>query len=205
MLYMRIMGNTWSPESYNKTYLFAARAHRGQLVPGTDLPYVVHVNMVSLELISALRAGRPDDHAYDEELAVQCALLHDVIEDTTVSEEEIRQEFGSRVADGVRALSKDATLAKPLQMPDSLRRLRQQPREVQMVKLADRITNLQPPPAYWTPEKIAAYRMEAIEIHDALKDAHEFLASRLRLKIEEYRRFLPDQTAAATELPGHES
>lgn len=42
---------------------------------------------------------------------------------------------------------------KKLQMQDSLRRIKSQPREVWMVKMADRITNLQPPPGHWSEEK----------------------------------------------------
>jgi (p)ppGpp synthase/HD superfamily hydrolase len=75
-------------------------------------------------------------------------------------------------------------------MEDSLRRIRQQPREVWRVKLADRITNLQPPPSYWTPEKRGKYRAEAVTILDALGEASPFLATRLRGKIEAYGEFL---------------
>jgi (p)ppGpp synthase/HD superfamily hydrolase len=74
-------------------------------------------------------------------------------------------------------------------MADSLRRIRLQPKAVWMVKLADRITNLQPPPAYWTKEKAARYRDEAVQIHAALKDADEALAARLMARIEAYRAF----------------
>ena len=72
-------------------------------------------------------------------------------------------------------------------MADSLRRIWEQPREVAMVKLSDRITNLQPPPVHWSREKIAAYADEAQEIYDALADASPFLAARFREKLAEYR------------------
>ncbi|WP_373541223.1 hypothetical protein [Chamaesiphon sp.] len=55
-----------------------------------------------------------------------------------------------------------------------------------MVKLADRITNLQPPPIHWTSAKILQYRDEAIEIHTHLQLASPFLASRLAAKIQNY-------------------
>jgi (p)ppGpp synthase/HD superfamily hydrolase len=176
------MIKSWSQDNYIKAYKFAALAHRGQTLPGTDLPYLVHLSFVSMEIIAALRISQ----GHDEDLAVQSALLHDVIEDTDVTYEELSKEFGSRVADAVLALSKDKTLTKSLQMQDSLQRIKQQPVEVQMVKLADRISNLHKPPAHWTTEKIAEYRKEAIEIHDALKDANDFLAARLFRKIKEY-------------------
>ena len=59
-----------------------------------------------------------------------------------------------------------------------------------MVKMADRIANLDPPPYHWDDAKIAAYRQEAIAIHDALYSANDALADRLRAKIEEYKTFI---------------
>jgi (p)ppGpp synthase/HD superfamily hydrolase len=72
------MNLNWSQETYAKAYRFAAEAHNGQLFPGTELPYIMHVSFVSMEVIAAL-AQEPE---LDGNLAVQCALLHDVIEDT---------------------------------------------------------------------------------------------------------------------------
>jgi len=57
---------------------------------------------------------------------------------------------------------------------------------VWMVKMADRIANLQPPPAHWTRDKIAAYRDEAAQIHAALRQASPLLAQRLLDKITTY-------------------
>jgi (p)ppGpp synthase/HD superfamily hydrolase len=72
-------------------------------------------------------------------------------------------------------------------MRDSLDRILQQPAEVAMVKLADRITNTASPPPQWPTEKIAAYRNEAQEILGALGAASPFLAARLRARISRYR------------------
>jgi (p)ppGpp synthase/HD superfamily hydrolase len=177
---------TWSPDTYLRTYRFAAQAHLGQMVPGTPVSYIMHLSFVSMEVIPALAA----DAGRDGDLAVQCALLHDVIEDTQVTYAQVEAEFGAKVALGVLALTKDAALDKPLQMPDSLRRIRQQPYEIWMVKLADRISNLAPPPDYWTKDEIARYREEALEIHAALHPASDLLARRLLEKIEAYRAYL---------------
>ena len=172
----------WSQDRYIRAYKFAAHAHQGQTVPGTNLPYIMHLSCVSMEIIAALTA-EVDRHG---NLAVECALLHDTIEDTQVTEQQVAQEFGEAVAAGVLALSKDKNLAKSLQLSDSLRRIRQQPLEVWMVKLADRITNLQPPPPHWSIEKIERYRVEALEILEALGAASPFLSSRLQEKIRIY-------------------
>lgn len=172
----------WSQDAYIQACKFAAEAHRGQLVPGADLPYLMHVSLVGMEVIAAL-STQPDR---DGNLAVQCALLHDVIEDTAVTYQSVAGAFGRAVADGVLALSKVKTLPRHEQMADSLRRIRQQPAEIWMVKLADRITNLQPPPHYWTKDKIRRYQAEAVEILNALGEASQLLAARLREKIDAY-------------------
>ena len=176
----------WSQEAYRQAYRFAAEAHQGQKFPGTDLPYLMHLSFVSMEIMAALNF----EQGRDGNLAVQCALLHDVIEDTAVSYDDVAAAFGKKVAQGVLALTKDETLPKEERMPDSLRRIRQQPYEIWMVKLADRITNLAPPPPYWSREKIARYRDEAAEIHNALSEASDYLARRLIQKISEYGSFL---------------
>lgn len=169
----------FSTDLYVAALRFAAAKHRDQRVPGTDLPYVVHVVSVAAEVIAALGG----------DVAVQCALLHDTVEDTGTAIEEIAAVFGPAVAAGVAALTKHARLPKAEQMADSLRRIRDQPHEVWMVKLADRITNLAPPPGSWTREKCAAYREEAVAIADALGEASEPLHRRLRARIEAYRAF----------------
>lgn len=175
----------WSQDAYIQAYHFAAQAHHGQLVPGTDIPYLMHISLVCMEVTAALHA----EPAGDPSLAVQCALLHDVIEDTPATFDSVRDAFGAAVANGVQALTKDKRLEKSQQMEDSLRRIRQQPREVWLVKLADRITNLQPPPATWTPAKITAYQAEARQILAALGGASPLLAARLEQKIAAYGDF----------------
>lgn len=176
------MKSNWNQDLYIKACLFAAAAHQGQLVPGSNLPYSIHLNLVSMEIIAALSV----ESGCDGDLAVQCALLHDTIEDTDTSYEQIAALFGVSVANGVVALSKNAALAKPLQLSDSLQRIQQQPIAVWMVKLADRITNLQPPPPHWDLSKIRRYRGEAIEIHTRLETASPYLAARLAQKIQNY-------------------
>ena len=179
------MRKHWSQDRYVEAYWFAAEAHNRQSLPGTDLPYIIHPSLVSMEIIAALdmEPGR------DEDLAVQCALLHDVIEDGGKTFEQIKSEFGEAVAKGVLALSKDEGLAKDLQLDDSLQRIRREPQEVWMVKLADRITNLRPPPHFWTAKKIARYREEAVRIHEVLREASQVLAGRLLKKIDDYGKF----------------
>lgn len=178
----------YSPDRYVAALRFAAERHRDQRVPGTDVPYLVHVVSVANEVIAVL----PGTAQLDGDLAVCAALLHDTIEDTATTYDELAAAFGARVADGVLALTKvhDAQLTKAERMADSLRRIQLQPREIWIVKLADRITNLGPPPASWTGDKRRAYRDEAIVIADALGSANPALDARIRARIVAYAAHL---------------
>lgn len=176
----------WIPESYTKAWNFVADVHRGQCVPGTERPYINHLGNVAMEVMRAIAetAGvqRPN-------LAVQCALLHDTIEDTAVTFDRVAAEFGLEVAAGVGALSKNPALPKADQMADSLGRIQQQPPEVWMVKMADRISNLQPPPSHWSATKIRRYGTEAELILSRLGGANGWLSNRLAQKIDAYRSY----------------
>jgi (p)ppGpp synthase/HD superfamily hydrolase len=130
------------------------------------------------------------ESAADGDLAIQCALLHDTLEDTDVTYELLIDKFGRAVADGVQALTKDASLPKTERMADSLKRIAKQRNEIGMVKLADRITNLQPPPDDWTDGKKSIYLDQAREIHTALKHTSPFLSQRLCEKIAAYEELI---------------
>ena len=172
----------WSQDRYTRAAHFAAGAHRGQKLADNGLPYLLHVTTVAAEVLAAVAI----EPVADPDLAVLCALLHDTVEDCGVTVTDLELRFGPTVAAGVLALSKDPALPRDQAMGDSLRRIVLQPREVWIVKLADRITNLQPPPSHWTPAKIAAYRDEALQIVEVLGAASSYLDGRLRAKIAAY-------------------
>ena len=67
---------------------------------------------------------------------------------------------------------------------------RLQPKEIWMVKLSDSITNLQPPPKHWYKEKIKYYRNEAKLILKELGEANQYLADRLKSKIDNYKQYI---------------
>lgn len=82
-------------------YEKASEAHAGQIRNGSGgLPYIEHPTAV---------AARLERHGYGEEV-VAAALLHDVVEDSDTSVEELREQFGDRVAELVAALSDDASI-----------------------------------------------------------------------------------------------
>ncbi len=112
---------------------------------------------VAGEVISAIKADRLTMRQAN--VAIGCALLHDVLEDTDYDLK--GENIDEDIMRGVRALTKNSKLTKEKQMEDSLRRLEKLPDYIQMVKIADRITNLDPPPLHWNKDKIRRYADEA--------------------------------------------
>jgi (p)ppGpp synthase/HD superfamily hydrolase len=176
-----------STDLIRQAWQFASVAHGTQSYSGPTegfrFPYICHLAHVLFEVQGAL----PHHTHVNAELAMLCAILHDTIEDTPTTREQIADLFGEAVAQGVEALTKNEALpTKEEQMADSLARIRQQPHEIWMVKLADRIVNLSEPPFHWSEEKKIAYKKEGQQIYDALHEASPYLAKRLAGRIEVY-------------------
>ncbi|MGB5024940.1 MAG: HD domain-containing protein [Saprospiraceae bacterium] len=173
---------------YQEAIIFATTKHleKYQNVPGTNLPYVVHLSNVAMEILIAAS----DSDNFNLGFALQVALLHDVIEDTSTKIEELENKFGVDIAKAVSALTKNNDLPIDKQMQDSLTRIKYLQSEVWAVKLADRITNLQPPPQNWDIQKKIKYQNEAKTILSELKDGNKFLAKRLEAKIIEYGNYI---------------
>ena len=169
--------------SWLDAWRFAAEAHNSQRMPDSDLPYLHHLGRVAF-IVSGAHLSEP---IADINLAMICAILHDCIEDQGVAHSELAERFGGEVADGVLALSKNPQLPKAEAMADSLERIKKQSSSVWCVKLADRIANLQIPPAHWSAQKCSAYRAEAQQILASLGGANRALASWLSSSIQAYQ------------------
>jgi len=173
-------------ELYQKAMKFAGEKHKNQKVPGTNSNYLLHLGNVSMEILVAHNLN----DSFDLEFAVQIAILHDTIEDTETSFNEIKSEFGEQIAKAIMALTKDKKLnSKNEIILDSLCRINKLEKEVGIVKIADRITNLQKPPKHWNTEKIKNYLIEAKIISKSLENKNNFLNSRLIDKIKEYEDY----------------
>lgn len=168
----------------NQALQFAVMAHGNQVRKGNEhIPYVFHPVDVANEVI--YYSGLP---VPELELASTIALLHDTVEDTIATIEDIEQQFGIEVALGVAALTKDDTLpgdefSKLEQLQENLFRLKVMPHYVQAVKLADRISNLKSFPAMWTREKVSNYLDEASLIARELSQSSEGLHARLLSRV----------------------
>jgi (p)ppGpp synthase/HD superfamily hydrolase len=117
---------------------WAAVCHRHQVRKGSDTPYVTHVMGVALVL---------DRLGFAEEVVI-AGLLHDVVEDTPATLDEVEAGFGPAVAEIVRHCSEIKTDATGHKRPwidrkrDQLEALQQAPVEARAVVLADKLHNL---------------------------------------------------------------
>ena len=174
----------WSIDELQKVWNLAARLHNGQKYggqkEGEKVEYLNHIGSVTFEVLNAVNVEKD----MNADLAIKCAILHDSIEDTEQSFEGVKSLFGIEVANGVMALTKNEELdSKGKMMSDSLSRIKEQPKEVWAVKMADRICNLNAPPFYWSNERKIEYQKEAQLIHRELKEGNKYLAERLELSL----------------------
>jgi (p)ppGpp synthase/HD superfamily hydrolase len=180
-----------SIDEIQKIWQLVSKLHDGQKYGGSkdkeQVEYINHIGSVVLEILTAI----DNTENMNSDLAVKCALLHDTIEDTDFTYQNVEEIFGKEVANGVLALTKNNQIEGSAEkMSDSLKRIKLQPKEVWAVKMADRICNLYEPPYYWNNDKKRFYIEEAKVILNELKEGNDYLAERLRSKIEAYFRFI---------------
>ena len=112
---------------------FATKAHEGQFRKGTRRPYIVHPIEVA-DIVSTM--------TQDEEV-ICAAVLHDTIEDCRgITRDVLKLRFGSRVADMVAQESEDKSRSWEERKGATISRLREASREVQMIGLADKLSNM---------------------------------------------------------------
>ena len=116
--------------------IFASQKHDGMLRKGTDLPYIVHPAEV-MAIASALTS--------DPEI-LAAAVMHDVIEDCGVSEEELAQRFGSRVAHLVASETQlscgDPRATWDARKREAIDRIAAGGRDVKLIALSDKLSNM---------------------------------------------------------------
>lgn len=111
---------------------FAARAHKGQLRKGTDIDYITHPLEV-LQILTAMDA---------EEAVLIAGILHDTLEDTAVSLEELESAFGRDVAALVAGHTEDKRRSWKERKQNTVETLVNASRAEKLLSLADRLANL---------------------------------------------------------------
>lgn len=116
-----------------KAITFATRAHEGQCRKGTARPYILHPLEVG-DIVSSMT---------EEEEIISAAILHDTIEDCEgVTEEIICREFTKKVAYLVMQESEDKSKSWMERKGTTIEQLKTAPKEVQMIGLADKLSNM---------------------------------------------------------------
>ena len=137
-----------------KAASFAAEKHARQKRKGAAAePYINHL----LEVAQLVSSALPE---LDANL-VMAALLHDTIEDTTVTKEELTQRFGSDVANVVAEVKDDKSLPKQERKRLQVETAPKKSVRAQTIKLADKISNLRSilnsPPVDWDRQRKEKY------------------------------------------------
>jgi len=147
----------------NKAYVFAMRAHGNQTRASGD-PYFSH----PLEVAGILTDLKLDS------ATIATALLHDTVEDTLATPEEIKREFGDEVSgmvDGVTKLSQIELSSESAKQAENFRKLliaMSRDLRVLLVKLADRLHNMRTLEFVPKPEKRKRIALETMEIYAPL-------------------------------------
>ena len=183
-----------------KAFRFASQYHEGQTRDSGE-PYMVHPLMVA-HILADMRMDL---------VAIETGLLHDVVEDTSVTVEQVRKEFGDEVArcvDGLTKLSKLDIFGAEERQAESFRKMLLAMVEdirVIMVKLADRIHNMRTL-GYVSPERRQRIAQETIEIYAPI--AHRLGMGKIRGELEDlaFQHLEPDayqEILAAIETRRH--
>ena len=167
-----------NPETLNKAYYFAVKAHENQKRHSGD-PYVIHPVAVA-NILSDLKL---------DSATIATGLLHDTIEDTHATYPTIKQEFGQEVADlveGVTKISAFENQAVSISKAENFRKLiiaTSKDIRVLLVKIADRLHNMRTINAINDMEKKERIARETMEIYSPL--ANRMGMNRIRDELED--------------------
>jgi guanosine-3',5'-bis(diphosphate) 3'-pyrophosphohydrolase len=154
---------------------FAAHKHRDQRRKDKDAsPYINH----PIQLATVLWE---EGGVHDPEV-IAAALLHDTLEDTETTWQELRGVFGEEIADVVLEVTDTKWIKKALRKRLQVARAAHSSENAKLVKLADKICNLRDigahPPAGWSLERKRQYFEWAKEVIDQLRGTHPELERR---------------------------
>ena len=163
----------------DRAIIFAVNAHHNTERRGKGFPYIVHP-MEAVEIVATITS--------DQEL-LAAAALHDTIEDTDVTVDDIRREFGDRIAELVHAESDQFT--EGVSEEDSwhdrkqaaIDRLAAASHDAKIVALGDKLSNMR---AIWRDYQVKGDELWKI-FHCSDKAAHEWHYRGLAASLSELR------------------
>lgn len=123
---------------------------------------------------------------------VIAGLLHDMIEDTEVTQSDLEQRFGRDVTDLVLEATDDKTLPKETRKAMQIETAPKKSRRAQVLKLADKISNVRSlissPPQEWSRERKLQYGEWASRVVGGFSSPNPFLLSEFKSAHAELRR-----------------
>ena len=151
----------------------AAHKHRDQRRKDpARSPYINHPIAVAAKLWEL---------GVHDETALLAAVLHDTIEDTDTTREELATLFGEDVASVVAEVTDDKSLPKARRKELQIEHAPHLSRAAKLVKMADKLCNVRDivdaPPSDWPLERRQQYLVWAAEVVAGLRDAHPDLAA----------------------------
>ncbi len=166
-----------------KALEFAAEKHAGQRRKGTDnIPYINHPIRVT-----SILARNVDNIASDVLVA---SLLHDTLEDTKTTYEEIQENFGKNVADWVLELTDDMNLPYNKRKQKQIEEAVNLSHEARMIKIADKTSNIQDiltTKLLWSRQRKRRYIDWAEQVINACGDVDENLEKLFREVVRQGR------------------
>ncbi len=155
--------------AFVRAVAFAAEKHKSQRRKDADAsPYINHP--ISLANVLANEGGIDD-------VTILCAaVLHDTVEDTQTTADELQTMFGAKVASVVMEVTDDKSLEKGVRKQQQIEHAAHISIEAKLVKLADKICNLRDilasPPADWSSERKQTYFDWASKVVAGLRGVH---------------------------------
>ena len=152
---------------------FAAEKHRTQRRKDIDTPFINHPIQLAYILVQA---------DIEDATVLAAALLHDTIEDTNTTHDEIEIVFGHEIANIVEECSDDKSLTKLERKQAQIEHAAKISPKARLVKLADKIANVSDidgaPPAGWSLERKREYFDWAKQVVDRLRGTNAKLEAR---------------------------
>lgn len=169
---------------------FAATKHKDQRRKGTNaVPYINHPIAVAKLLTDVAIV-------YDMDI-LQAAILHDTIEDTETTKEELFMKFGKEVTDYVIEMTDDKSLPKSERKRLQIVNAPHKSKSAKLIKLCDKICNItdvmNDPPIHWSLERRKEYYDWAEEVVKALDCENYSLIRVFEKRISEARVRLGDK------------
>ena len=150
---------SYDADLLDRAYLKAEELHKGQLRKSGE-PYIIHPKAVGIILADL----GMDDHT------IAAGLLHDVVEDTSYTIDDVRKDFGEDIAvmvDGVTKLTNLVYTTKEDAQAENVRKMflaMSKDIRILIIKVCDRLHNMRTI-EYQTPEKIKEKSRETLEIY----------------------------------------